>query len=255
VLLGISELARQHDYHLMLSINDKKNYASFYYRRMVDGIIVIGNRVDDRNVFELEEKKIPSVVVPGFPDDSNHHIASVNTENVRCVHRAVSYLISLGHRKIAFILGKMNSLYSIERMQAYQAAFKDNKLSYDPKYLVESDFSKADGFRLMGELLDLPDPPSAVICINDTVTPGALQQINSRGLKIPKDISVIAIGCSDIFDLFETSLTTIKTPVVKIGQTAVHVLIQLIETGRCADKHIVIPSEFIIRESTDVYRQ
>ncbi|KMY65720.1 hypothetical protein AAU61_20760 [Desulfocarbo indianensis] len=254
VLLGISALARQHDYHLMLSINDQKNYASIYHSRMVDGIIVIGNRIDDQHIFELEEKKIPSVVVPGFPDNNHHDIASVNSENFKCVHRAVSYLISLGHRKIAFILGKMNSKYSIERLAAYHAAFRDHKLTYDPKYLVESDFSKTDGHRLMGELLDLPDPPSAVICINDTVTPGALQQIISRGLRIPDDISVIAIGCSDILDLFEPPLTTIKTPVIKIGQTVVHVLIQLIETGRCADKHIVIPSEFIIRESTGACR-
>jgi LacI family transcriptional regulator len=239
----------------MLSINDKKNYASIFYRRLVDGIIVIGNRIDDQHVMELEEKKIPSVVVPGFPDDSEHNIATVNSENFKSVHRAVSYLISLGHRKIAFILGKMTSNYSIERLEAYQAAFHDHKLTYDAKYLVESDFSKTDGYRLMGELLDLPDPPSAVICINDTVTPGAMQQINSRGLKIPDDISVIAIGCSDILELFDPPMTTIKTPVVQIGQTVVHVLIQLIETGQCANKHIVIPSEFIIRESTGPCRQ
>ena len=248
VLLGISAQAKQHDYRLMLSINDKKDYASVYYQRMVDGIIVIGNRIDDQHVLELEEKKIPSVVVPGFPDNSEHDIATVNSENFKSVHRAVSYLISLGHRKIAFILGKMTSKYSIERFEAYKTAFRDHKLTFDPNYLVESDFSKTDGHRLMGELLDLPDPPSAVICINDTVTPGAMQQINSRGLKIPDEISVIAIGCSDILDLFNPPLTTIKTPVVKIGQTVVHVLTQLIETGRCAKKHIIIPSEFIIRE-------
>ena len=254
VLLGISSRARQHDYHLMLSINDKKNYASLYYRRMVDGVIVIGNRIDDPYLTELEEKNIPAVVVPGFPEDSPHDLATVNSENFKCVHRAVSYLISLGHRKIAFILGKMNSQFSIERLEAYRAAFRDADLTHDPKYLVESDFSKTDGYRLMGELLDLPDPPSAVICINDTVTPGALQQINSRGLRIPDEISVIAIGCSDILESFEPPLTTVKTAVVKIGETVVHVLIQLMETGRCANKHIVIPSEFIIRESTGVCR-
>ena len=161
-------------------------------------------------------------------------------------------MIKLGHRKIAFILGQMTSMFSIERFEAYKAAFKENGLSYDPKYLVESDFSQKDGFRLMGELLDLPDPPTSVICINDNVTPGAMHQIKKRGLKIPKDISVVAIGSSDILDLFEPPLTTIKTPVIQIGQTAAHVLIQLIETGYCAKKHIGIPTELIIRDSTGV---
>jgi LacI family transcriptional regulator len=255
MLLGISSFARQHDYSLMLSINEQKSYASIYYRRLVDGIIVVGNRVDDHNALELGEKNIPAVVVPGFPDHAGREIASVNSENFKCVKRAVSYLISLGHTKIAFILGMLTSMYSIERLEAFKAAFSEAGLGYDPKYIVESDFSKTDGYRLMGELLDLPDPPSAVICINDSVTPGALHQIKSRGLKIPDEISVVAIGSSDILEMFEPPLTTIKTMVVQIGQTAARSLIQVIDTGRCTEKHIVIPSELIIRESTGPNRR
>ena len=254
ILLGISSTARQHDYNLMLSINKKENYVSLFYRRLVDGIIVIGNRLDDPYVSELEENKVPSVVVPGFPADSQKKIASVYADSFKSVHRAVSYLISLGHRKIAFILGQMTSMFSIARFEAYCAAFQENGLRYDPKYVVESDFSKTDGFRLMGELLDMPDPPSGVICINDNVTPGALHQIYNRGLKIPDDISVVAIGSSDILELFEPPLTTIKTPVIQVGQTAAHVLIQLIETGHCAEQKVGIPAELIIRDSTGVCR-
>ena len=255
ILLGISATAAQHDFNLMLSINKRENYVSLYYRRLVDGIIVVGNRLDDPYMIELEQNKVPSVVVPGFPADSRHSIASVNSDSYKCVQRAVSYLIKLGHRKIAFILGRMTSMFSIDRLEAYRTAFQENGLSYDPKYLAESDFSKEDGFRLMGELLDLPDPPTSVICINDNVTPGALQQIKRRGLKIPEDISVVAIGSSDILDLFEPPLTTIKTPVIQVGRTAAHVLIQLIETGYRAQKHVGIPAELIIRDSTGVCRR
>ena len=255
MLLGISAIARQHDYNLMLSINKKENYVSLYYRRLVDGIIVIGNRIDDPYTIELEENKVPAVVVPGFPADSHPGIASVNSDSFKCVRRAVSYLIRSGHRKIAFILGQMTSMFSIDRLESYRAAFQENGLTYDEKYLVESDFSKKDGYRLMGELLDLPDPPTSVICINDNVTPGALHQIKSRGLKIPDDISVVAIGSSEILDLFEPPLTTIKTPVIEIGQTAAHVLIQLIETGSCVEKQVIMPAELIIRDSTGVCRR
>lgn len=254
MLLGISEIANKHDYKLMLSINEKESYTSFYFRRMVDGIIVIGNRLDDDHLVELEKKSIPAVAVPGFLEDSRIDIASVNSENVRCVYRAVTYLLDLGHRRIGFILGTPDSKYSVERFSAYQAAFKDRGLAYDPDCIVESDFSKPDGFRLMGRLLDLPKRPSCVICINDTVTPGALHQINLRGLKIPEDISVVAIGSSDILDSFQPPLTTVKTAVIKVGQTAARMLIQLIENGFCPERHVVIPSEVIIRDSTCALR-
>jgi len=254
ILMGISDVATKHDYKLMLSINEKKSYIDLYFRRMVDGVLVIGNRLDDELVPDLEKKGVLAVVVPGFMEDSKIDIPSVNSENYQSVYRTVDYLLDLGHRKIAFILGMMNSKYSVERFKAYQAAFKDHGLAYDPKYIVESDFSKTDGSRMMGRLLDLSDRPSCVICINDSVTPGALKQISVRGLKIPEDISVVAIGSSETLDLYEPALTTIKIPVSQIGQTAAQMLIQLVENGSCSEKHVVIPSELIIRDSTRAWR-
>ncbi len=254
VFMGISEVAALHDYNLMLSINEKKSYISLYLRRLVDGILVIGNRLDDELILDLEEKNVPSVLIPGLLDDSIIDIPSVNSENFKSVYRAVDYLLNLGHRKIAFILGMMNSKYSVERFHAYQLAFENHGLTYDPQYVVESDFSKTDGFRMMGCLLDLSDRPTAVICINDSVTPGALSQINARGLKIPEDISVVAIGSSDLLDFYQPALTTIRIHAAQIGQTATQMLIQLIENGQYPEKHVVIQSELIIRDSTQAWR-
>ncbi|MFH1080614.1 MAG: LacI family DNA-binding transcriptional regulator [Pseudomonadota bacterium] len=254
ILMGISDIATKCNYNLMLSINEKKSYIDLYFRRMVDGILVIGNRLDDELLPDLAKKGVLAVVIPGLLEDSTIDIPSVNSENYQSVYRAVDYLLDLGHRKIAFILGMINSKYSVERFKAYQVAFKDHGLAYDPKYIMESDFSKTDGFRMMGRLLDLSDRPSCVICINDSVTPGALKQINTRGLKIPEDISVVAIGSSETLDLYEPTLTTIKISVTEIGQAATQMLIQLIENGTCPERHIVIPSEFIIRDSTRAWR-
>ena len=255
ILLGLSEVAANSDFSLMLNLNEKRSYTSLYLRRMVDGIIVVGNRLDDELVDELSERRVPAVVVPGFLDDSKIDIPSVNSENSKSVYCAVDYLLNLGHRRIAFILGTMNSKYSVERFRAYQEAFRGHGLAYDPKYIVESDFSKTDGSRMMGRLLDLPERPTCVICINDSVTPGALSQISARGLKIPEDISVVAIGSSDTLDLYQPSLTTVKISVTLIGQTAAQMLIQLITNGFCPQRHVVIPSELIIRNSTRAWKE
>lgn len=254
ILMGISDVVTRCDYNLMLSINEKKSYISLYFRRMVDGLLVIGNRLDDELLADVEKRNVPAVVVPGFLEDSKIDLPSVNSENVQSVYRTVNYLLDLGHRKIAFILGMMNSKYSVERFRAYQAAFQDRGLAYDPRYIVESDFSKTDGFRAMGQLLELSDRPSCVLCINDSVTPGALKQISTRGLKIPEDISVVAIGSSETLDLYQPALTTIKISVTQIGQTAAQMLIRMIEGAPCPERHIIIPSELVIRDSTRAWR-
>jgi LacI family transcriptional regulator len=253
MLLGLSSVANDMGYHLMLVINQQQSYASLYHSHLVDGIVVLANRIDDPYLPELAKDGVPAVVVPGFPDGWEFDLPSANSENYKDVYRAITYLINLGHRDIAFILGGMNSVYSLVRLEAYKAAFRDKGLEYKDKYLKESDFSKTDAFRLMGELLDLPDPPSAVISINDATTPGVLHQINSRGLRIPEDISVVAIGCSDLVDLTDPPLTTIKVPVTQVGRAAARVLIELIETGDCRERHVVIPSAFVVRESTGVW--
>lgn len=253
MLMGLSAVASEHDYRLMLALNEQTNYAALYYRRLVDGLVVVGNRIDDEYIPELTTKQIPLVAVPGYPRRTAPEVPSVNTENYRSIHRAVSYLLGLGHRNIAFILGRRNSKYSTERLEAYKKALEDKGVGFRERYIAESDFSRTDGFRLMGKLLDLDDPPSAVICINDSVTPGALHQIYSRGLKIPRDISVLAIGCSDHLELLQPPLTTVRTKVIEVGRTAAQMLIQIIEKGSCPETQVVIPSDLIIRESTDQY--
>ena len=250
ILLGISAVVTQRGYQLMLVINERKSYAAFYHRRLVDGIIVVGNHFDDQRIFPLSQGGIPSVVVPGFIKDSPLNPLSINSENYEPNYQAVSHLIELKHRRIAYILGYPNSKYSVERLAAYQDALRDHGLEIREEYTPYSDFSVADGFRLMGKLLDLPEPPTAVLCVNDSTSIGVLDQIKTRDLRIPEDISVVVTCASDILAHYDPPLTTVKVPVVSVGKAAANILIELIETGSAPVEHPLIRSTFIVRKST-----
>ncbi|MBU1154810.1 MAG: LacI family transcriptional regulator [Proteobacteria bacterium] len=250
ILLGISAVVTERGYQVMLVINERKSYAAFYHRRMVDGILVVGNHVDDKKIWPLTESGIPSVVVPGFIDDSPRNPLSVNSENYDSNYQAVSHLIELGHRRIAFILGYPNSKYSVERIIAYQDALRDHGLEYRVEYTPYSDFSVADGFRVMGNLLDLPKAPTAVLCLNDSISIGALDQIKSRNLRIPEELSVVVTCASDMLAHYDPPLSTIKVPVVSVGKAAASALIEMIETGSAPREIPKIPSTFTIRKST-----
>jgi len=250
IFLGISAVLTQRGYHLMLIINEQNSYAAFYHRRLVDGLIVVGNRFNDQRIFTLTESGIPTVVVPGFVQDSPQNPLSINSENYEPNYQAVSHLIDLEHRRIAYILGHKHSKYSIERLKAYQDALRDKGLEIRKEYTPFSDFSVAEGFRLMGQLLDLPEPPTAVLCINDSISIGALNQIKARNLRIPEELSVVVTCASDMLAQYDPPLTIIKVPVVSVGKTAAASLIQLIETGAAPVDSPSIPSTFTIRSST-----
>lgn len=250
ILLGISSVATRRHYQLMLVINEQQSYAAFYHRRMVDGILVVGNEFDDPKVFDLTQWGVPSVVVPGFVEDSPENPFSINSDNYESNYRAVSHLIGLNHRRIAYILGKPNSKYSVERHQAYRAALRDNGLEYREEYIAYSNFSVSDGYRLMGRLLDLSRPPTAVVLINDSISIGALDQIKARRIRIPEQLSVVVTCASDLLSHYDPPLSVVQVPVVSVGRTATESLIQLIETGSVPDQTASLPSTFVIKEST-----
>ncbi len=102
----------------------------------------------------------------------------------------------------------------------------------------------------MGVLLGLVHRPTAVVCMNDVLVPGAMQQIYQHGMKIPEEISVIGIGCSENFELYYPPLTAVRTQVKTIGQKAAQLLIDQIENGLNDKEHVLIESELIIRGST-----
>jgi LacI family transcriptional regulator len=252
ILKGIGNIANKFSYHVLLSFEGADSYASIFLKRLVDGIIVLAHRIDDAKVSELENRNIPAVLIPGYLDNFESGLPSVNVENIESVFTATDHLIKLGHKRISFILGALNSKFTLERLEGYKRAFEKNNIPVLKEYIRESDFSKKDGVKLMKELLTLPHLPTAVIGINDNVTIGVIQAIFSNGMRIPKDISVITIGDSEYVSDFNPPLTAIRIPLVEIGKKATHILLNLLNGTKLRKKNIILPSEFIVRGSTDV---
>ncbi len=140
MLMGISDVAQEFGYQIMLAIGEQSSYAAMYHRRQVDGVVVVANRLDDTLLTDLIEQEIPAVAVPGLLPDSKLNLSSVNSENTESFSQALQYLVDLGHRKIAFIAGEKNSLYTVERLDAYHRVLEKNRIPLDPDYICESDF-------------------------------------------------------------------------------------------------------------------
>lgn len=252
ILKGIGKVAAKFDSNLLLSFEGTESYASLYLKRLVDGIIILGHRLDDNKINELKDRNIPTVLIPGYLDEGKSSLPSIDAENVQSVYDATNHLLKLGHRKIGFILGAYNSKYTLERLAGYKKAFQRENIPIIKSYIIESDFTKSEGFRLMKKLLALPQPPTAFIGINDNVTIGGIQAIYHEKLRVPKDISVITIGDSEYVSDFTPPLTAIRIPMVEIGRKAAQTLFNVLKGVRLKKKSIILPSQFIVRGSTDI---
>ena len=101
----------------------------------------------------------------------------------------------------------------------------------------------------MAELLNRPEPPTAVVCANDFSALGALEEAQLRGLKVPQSISIVGYDDIDEAALASPPLTTIRLPPHEIGVVAAEKLIERLK-GRDESSHAIIKGELIVREST-----
>ncbi len=249
VIRGIGTLATEHGYHLLISFqSDQGNLEPLYKTNLASGVIVLGNLLDDRDIYELERRKIPTILIPGLLRDSP--LASVDTDNIDAGYQATEHLLRLGHRRIALLNGVRNSKYSVQRLLGYQKAFQEYRVFCDESLIAEAEFSEIGGFQKMSEILQRRNLPTGVVCATDVIAIGALSAIKEKGLRVPNQISLVSFGDIPLAGMLETPLTTVRIPYIEIGQIAFKTLMSLIKEENLPTKDIVIPVELIVRQTT-----
>jgi DNA-binding LacI/PurR family transcriptional regulator len=168
------------------------------------------------------------------------------------VGQAVRHLVELGHTRIAHVSGPLELLHSRSRRSAWAAAIKGAGLARGP--LVVSDFTAAGGAVATARLLDLADPPTAIVYANDVMAIAGIGVAHSRGLRVPKDLSVTGFDGTELASHVHPALTTITTDPFGWGQAAARTLLQAAgrgHQGSIADVDLA-PGQLEVRSSTAI---
>ena len=104
--------------------------------------------------------------------------------------------------------------------------------------MIESSFDVAGGRAAAGELLDLPEPPTAIFAFDDPLAIGALQAAQERGLSVPDDLSIVGFDDTAEAALVTPALTTVRQPLAEMGRLGVSLLIRLLENRQLEALHI-----------------
>ena len=161
---------------------------------------------------------------------------------------ATEHLIALGHSRISFIAGPSEYSLSDWRIQGWQKAMETSGLSH-AKLIARGDFSHASGKAAANALLDLNAPPTAIIAANDQMALAVLEVANIRGLKVPRDLSLISFDNSPVVQFTIPQLTAIDQPISATFSKAVELLI-LNGNGPAPEQPVVTESNLIVRGST-----
>jgi len=213
-----------------------------------DGILLSPVRGTPLATIEkLQRSRLPFVLfgryVPGIQADY------VGADNIFGAGVAVEHLISLGHRKIAFIGGPVNTSTRQEREQGWRQAQTNHNVPINESFVVTTAATREGGSQAIRQLLQLPDKPTACLCFNDVMAFGVILGLQSMNLRPGADFAVI--GFDDIAEsaMIHTKLTTMAMSPRQIGAEAVQLLLDLIENPDQLPRQIILQPQLVIRES------
>jgi LacI family transcriptional regulator len=162
---------------------------------------------------------------------------------------AISYLTELGHEKIAYITPPEGLMCTRQRWEGYLSGMERSHLPIKQDYVLEGGFNERAGQISTHLLLDLPEPPTAILTANDICAFGVMRALQMRGLQVGKDISVIGFDDISLAEHWHPSLTTIAQPFRKIGFSLMQALFSVI-SGEVAIPQSMVEPKLIIRQST-----
>ena len=175
---------------------------------------------------------------------------TVTTDDIEVGLLAAEHLINLGHREIGHLQGTTTST-SKKRLEGYKQALARHNIAYDRSLVRDCGLTESDGYRVMNEWIKDGDLPKAIFAVTDPVAVGAMQALHEAGIRVGKDVAIVGGGNIRYGDMLRVPLTTVSWSRGEMGQSAMRLLIQLIEgKGKeTADQKVILPPTLIVRES------
>jgi len=252
VVSGIEEVAGNRGYSVFLANSNadpdrEVRVVHSFEERRVDGIIVTASRVGALYVPMLSRMRVPIVLLNNqHPSEFVH---SVMIENTKASLEATQHLISLEHRRIAYIGDRHGRTSDTERFAGYRLALDSAQIPFAPELVVFGDGSPEGGMDAVTQLLALVAKPTAVFCYDDMTALGAVRQLHAVGLRVPEEISVVGFDDLPIVQYTHPPLTTVRQPMADMGRLAMETVFDIIG-GSKSNHNIKMPGTLIVRGST-----
>ena len=261
VLRGISDAGAGDGYDTIVTNSDEiveveRAATRVFLEKRVDGIIAApASPVDVAHLQAAIRAGCPMAVIDrrvwGLAADV------VVIRNVAAAATAVRALIDRGHRRVAVVGGRRtvhadgedDLTYPListaqERLRGYRDALRRAQLPVDDRYVALADLHDTDPAELTRQLLDLPDRPTAILALNSQVALGVLDGIQSRGLSIPRDVSVVTFD-----NATWTRVSVVDQPAHEMGRTAVRLLLDRIADPTRPARKVLLDACFLDRGS------
>ena len=251
--------ARLEGFSTLLGVTNRnpeveKQYLDILFTKQVDGLASFIPTIGSSEINDIAQK-YPFVAMcwrGGGEVNANY----VCIDNTQACYDMTKYLISLGHKKIALMNGDYKErLYEPEREQGFKMAMAEAGLPVPPEYFKICGYGHQDGYAACGELMSLPEPPTAICTLSDTRAVGVMRWLQDHKLRVGRDVDVVGFDNVDVSQMVSPEITTVSQPRAELGDESARLLIGQIRNREQSTRGVILQHKIIVRGTTRNVKQ
>ena len=252
ILHGMQVEALNYGYDVFMSTTNsyrphEERLLGMLRNRTVDAAVLMGTVLDDAVLKELSEQYCIALCCE---PRENSDVLTVTIDNEKAAYDAVSYLISIGHRKIGMVSTEGRAPSSVEREAGYIRALKEHNIEFDEKYIFRDSYDYTSGMKATEYFMRMENKPTAVFAVSDFLAAGVIKKGTETGINIGREFSVIGFDNISTTEMYTPSITTIEQPCFDIGKTVAKLVIENI-TGGSNKGRVFLNHRLVCRQSTE----
>lgn len=255
IILGFKKAAARDNWDVEVvpvspDFQASEKYDTYMLRKGFSGAFFVGFALQDPWMDQLPATKIPTALFDNYVR-RNPWVGYVGTDSMEGIDLAIEHLVALGHRKIALLNGSLNSMVSDQRQQAYIVGMEAHGLRTEPELMAHG-YYVADSARYHVPAL-LEAGATAIICGNDLIASGVIEECFRRGYSVPQDISVIGFDDIPLSARIRPALTTVRQDRTELGRCGYYMISSMLR--KVPISRMLLQPRLVVRESTSACKE
>lgn len=251
---GVEESAKRAGYGVVLSNTGddpvrEMDYLRDMRERGIDGIIASPLDRNIRAFRQAADSGFPMVTVN--VNIGSEKAAVVATDERRAGADAVAHLSSLGHRRIGLVVGDVELESGRLRLDSYRVGLAEAGIDYDEDIVVYGNYRQDEAYEAARRLISLPQPPTAILVCNESMTGAVLECLRDHGVRIPIDMSLVGFDDPDWAKFYSPAITTLREERYYMGKLACDALVSELERNGSAPEAalVTLRTRLVVRQS------
>jgi LacI family transcriptional regulator len=249
VLDGVDREAVRNGYHLLCAltrddVEPGTTCLGMFDEMRVDGMLILDPALNPELLEQFKAYRRPIVLIQQYTNDPS--VNCVTVENEQGAHEAMKHLLSLGYKDILVVMGPEGAQDSQLRVKGCNRALREAGGGATCRF-IEGNYSPSDALAAFRQYRGRHGLPRAIFALNDAMALSILKELQDTGVRVPEDTAIIGYDGIEFADY--VGLSTVETPMSRMGEEAVRLFLRHVENPELSAEHVSLSTSLAVRKT------